>query len=90
MLVLALAPSKAGAKNKELLFKRKEGEISDCFCVFSLLGDRKKQREAEERGEEYNPADESGDPCCPLFCGDDDGDSRTPLQVKLDVLSFPD
>lgn len=52
-----------------------------------LLGDRKKQREAEERGEEYNPADESGDPCCPLFCGDDDGDSRTPLQVKLDVLA---
>jgi len=52
-----------------------------------LMGDRKKQKEAEERGEEYNPADDDSDPCCPLCCDNDEEDDRTPLQVKLDVLA---
>merc|ERR1719494_1461610 len=55
-----------------------------------LMGNRKKQREAEERGEVYDPeADQDkGEPCCPLIWPDEDAeDDRTPLQVKLDVLA---
>jgi len=55
-----------------------------------LMGNRRKQREAEERGEVYDEEAElaKGEPCCPLFCGgDDEDDTRTPLQIKLDVLA---
>jgi len=55
-----------------------------------LMGNRKKQREAEERGEVYDPTAEAekGEPCCPLIWPDEDAeDDRTPLQVKLDVLA---
>jgi magnesium-transporting ATPase (P-type) len=55
-----------------------------------LMGNRKKQREAEERGEDYDPEAEAnkGEPCCPLIWPDEDAeDDRTPLQVKLDVLA---
>jgi len=54
-----------------------------------LLGNRRKMKEAEARGEEYNPEEDGQDEvCCPVICGgDDEDDDKTPLQRKLDTLA---